>query len=106
ALPAPRAPGASATVRVRFTTLFPERYGPFGIADGRLAALDGWFPSLPTLAADGTWDLATPPRPLGVRGTLAAPADYEVFVGETLGPEPPAERFDFAVPAGSPPTLF
>ncbi len=29
-----------------------------------------------------------------------------MFVGETLGPEPPADRFDFDVPAGSPPTLF
>jgi len=106
ALPAPLAPGATTTVRVRFTTLFPERYGPFGIADGRIAALDGWFPSLPTLAADGTWDLATPPRPAHVKGTLAAPTEYEVFVGETLGPEPPAERLDFDVPAGSPPTLF
>ncbi len=106
ALAAPLAPGATVTVRTRFRTVLPERYGPFGIADGRVTALDGWFPSLPLLAADGTWDTATPPRPPGVKGTLQAPPDYKVFVGETLGPEPPAERFDFDVPAGSPPTLF
>jgi hypothetical protein len=93
-------------VRARFRTLFPERYGPFGSADGRFTALDGWFPSLPALGTDGAWDLATPPRPARVRGALRAPTGFDVFVGETLGPEPPADRFDFDVPAGSPPTFF
>jgi hypothetical protein len=105
-LATPLAPGATTTVRARFRTVFPERYGPFGSADGRFAALDGWFPSLPLLAPDGTWDTAPPPPPAHVRGTLRAPAGFEVFVGETLGPEPPADRFDFDVPAGSPPTFF
>lgn len=105
-LPTPLAPGATATVRARFRTLFPERYGPFGSADGRFTAIDGWFPALPTLAADGTWDTAIPPRPAPVRGDLRAPTGFKVFVGETLGPEPPADRFSFDVPAGSPPTFF
>jgi hypothetical protein len=105
-LPTALAPGASTTVRARFRTLVPERYGPFGSADGRFAALDGWFPALPVLGPDGTWDTATPPRPAHVRGTLEAPTGFKVFVGETLGPEPPADRFDFDVPAGSPPTFF
>ncbi len=105
-LATPLAPGATRTLRASFRTLLPERYGVFGTADGRVTALDGWFPTLPTLAADGTWDTATPPRPPGVKGTLRAPRSYKVFVGETLGPEPPAESFDFDVPPGSPPTLF
>ena len=105
-LPIPLAAGAAATVRARFRTVLPERYGPFGVADGRVIALDGWFPALPTLASDGAWDTAIPPRPANVKGHLRAPASYKVFVGETLGPEPPAESFDFEVPAGSPPTLF
>jgi hypothetical protein len=105
-LPAPLAPGAAATVRTRFRTVLPERYGPFGVADGRVTALDGWFPALPALAADGAWDVAIPPRPAAVKGHLRAPTSYKVFVGETLGSEPPAESFDFDVPAGSPPTLF
>lgn len=105
-LPAPLAPGASATLRARFTTTLPARYGVFGVADGRVTALDGWFPTLPALAAGGRWDPTTPTRPPGVKGRLRAPASYQVLVGETLGPEPPAERFDFDVPVGSPPTLF
>ncbi len=105
-LPVPLAPGASTTIQARFTTTLPERYGVFGTADGRVTALDGWFPALPMLAADGRWDPTTPPPPAGVKGNLRAPRSYQVFVGETLGPEPPAERFEFDVPAGSPPTLF
>ncbi len=106
ALPAALAPGATTTLRARFRTVLPERYGPFGVADGRLTALDGWFPSLPSLTPDGTWDTATPPRPASVRGRLRAPTSYQVFVGETLGPEPPAESFDFEIPAGAPPSLL
>ncbi len=105
-LPAPLAPGAAATLRLDFRTLLPERYGPFGVADGRVTAIDGWFPALPALAADGTWDVATPAPSASVRGRLRAPASYKVLVGETLGPEPPAESLDFDVPAGSPPALF
>ncbi len=106
ALPVPLAPGASAVLRADFRTVLPERYGPFGVADGRVTAVDGWFPTLPVLHADGTWDTVTPLPPAGVRGHLAAPASYKVLVGETLGPEPPATRFDFDVPPGSPPSLF
>ncbi|MCC6764307.1 MAG: hypothetical protein IT293_06560 [Deltaproteobacteria bacterium] len=106
ALPEPLPPGAAVAVRARFTTVMPERYGVFGVADGRVTALDGWFPMLPALAADGRWDPTVPTRPPGVRGRLRAPTSYQVLIGETLGPEPPAESFDFDVPAGSPPTLF
>jgi hypothetical protein len=105
-LATPLAPGATLSLRARFTTVLPERYGPFGIAEGRVTALDGWFPTLPARAVDGEWDPSIPVPPAHVTGTLQAPPSYEVFVGETLGPEPPSERFAFDVPTGSPPTLF
>lgn len=105
-LPAPLPRGAAAMVRMRFTTVLPERYGVFGVAEGRVTALDGWFPALPALAADGRWDPAIPTRPPGTRGRIRAPASYQVLIGETLGPEPPAESFAFDVPVGAPPTLF
>jgi hypothetical protein len=105
-LATPLAPRATLSMRVRFTTVLPERYGPFGIADGRVTALDGWFPTLPALVSDGRWNSAIPVPPAHVTGTLVAPPSYKVFVGETLGPEPPAESFAFDVPTGSPPTLF
>ncbi len=106
ALPAPLPSGAAATLRARFTTVLPERYGVFGVAEGRVTALDGWFPALPALGADGRWDPTVPVPPPGVRGRLEVPAPYQALIGETLGPEPPSTAVDFAVPAGSPPALF
>src|SRR5205085_11947054 len=33
-LPAPLPPGRSAMVRARFTSILPQRFGPFGVANG------------------------------------------------------------------------
>jgi hypothetical protein len=86
-LPAPLAPGDSVLVRAEFRTVLPERYGPFGIADGRVTALGGWFPMLAALHDDGAWDAGTPSRPMTVKGTLRAPRDWTVVLDRaTYGP--------------------
>jgi len=77
ALPAPLPPGAAATIRARFTTRVPLRFGTFGHFQDTLTAIGGWYPALAALAPDGAWML---------RG-LPPLADFEV----ALAAEPPLE---------------
>ncbi len=68
ALPAPLPPGASASLRVRFATAVPTRFGSFGEFDGMLTAVGGWYPSLAARRGDGTWEV----------DGLPAVADFDV----------------------------
>ncbi len=79
-LPAALAPGDAAVVWARFRTILPERYGPFGIAEGRLTALGGWFPILGPGARTEVWLSGTPL----VSGDLWVPADYTLALGRTV----------------------
>ncbi len=80
-LPAALLPGESMRLRARFRTVLPERYGPFGVAEGRVTALAGWFPFLPALAVDGTWDATAAAPPTCVYGHLRAPTANTVMLG-------------------------
>jgi surface antigen Omp85-like protein len=73
-LPAPLPPAASTRVTIRFETFVPDRYGSFGVADGMLTAIGGWYPYLAWLRPDGSWAL----------DTLPAAADFDV----RLTPDP------------------
>jgi hypothetical protein len=105
-LPEPLAPGERIVLRARFRTLLPERYGPFGVAEGRIAALGGWFPFAAALGADGRWDPATPPAPAAVAGRLVVPASHAVAVGATIAAPGHGGEIAFALPPGHPPTLL
>ena len=85
-LASPLAAGESGVVRAVFRTVLPERYGPFGVSEGRVVALGGWFPLLPALGADGAWQPATPPPPAEVSGKLRAPRSYTVVLGTEVHP--------------------
>ncbi|MBI4518626.1 MAG: hypothetical protein HY699_22745 [Deltaproteobacteria bacterium] len=71
----PLAPGATRSLRLRFRTVVPHRFGSFGEFDGQLTLIGGWYPYLAALSADGSWQLDAPP-PL---------ADFEVEL--SIAPE-------------------
>lgn len=89
-LAAPLAPGAELTLRLRFRTLLPVRFGPFGVVDGGVTALAGWMPFLPALAADGAWDPAGAPLAGTVAGRLEVPAEALVILDATVHEAAPA----------------
>ncbi len=83
-LPAPVAAGRWGVMRLAFRVALPERFGPFGVVDGRITALGGWFPTLAALTRDGGWDPAALPPPGDVRGELRAPPATTVAVGSAV----------------------
>jgi hypothetical protein len=85
-LPSALAPGESGVVRAVFRTVLPERYGPFGVSEGRVVALGGWFPQLAALGRYGAWQPATPPAPTEVSGKLRVPRSYAVVLGTEVHP--------------------
>lgn len=57
----PLAPGAKTTLQLTFTTKIPKKYGSFGRYLDAVTLNGGWYPYLPELNQDGTWDLQAPP---------------------------------------------
>ncbi|MBI3766866.1 MAG: hypothetical protein HY271_00050 [Deltaproteobacteria bacterium] len=84
-LPTALTSGATATLRVRFRTRLPERYGPFGITDGTVVALAGWYPLVAARDEHGAWEPPSAPEPSAVDGVLHAPAGYTVVAGGSIG---------------------
>ena len=58
---APLEPGAERTLKIRFRTEVPHRFGAFGEFERQLTLLGGWYPYLATLQEDGQWGLNSPP---------------------------------------------
>lgn len=94
-LPVALGRGESATVHARFRTLLPERYGPFGVTDGDVVALGGWYPLLAARDETGAWlpvpEEAAPATPLArdrldgrdragdpIEGVMRVPEGYTV----------------------------
>ena len=102
----PIAPGGRATVRARFRVVLPERFGPFGIVDGHVTALGGWFPTLPALARDGTWDPTSLPPLAAVHGELSAPADATIALGKDVIEAGHAATVPFAITGSAWPSLL
>ena len=79
-LPAPLAPGATATVRARFRTVLPERYGPFGVADGRVDRARRLVPGAAGARRRRHVGYRHPARVRrDVKGHLRAPTSYKVL---------------------------
>jgi hypothetical protein len=76
----PLPPGASVSLEADFTTRVPERFGGFGTFDGMLTALGGWYPYLPPLRADGSWEVEALPPPADFDVRLATDHPLEVLV--------------------------
>lgn len=73
-------PGASRTLTVRFRTVVPERFGPFGRFENQLTLAGGWYPYLPRLDADGTWRIDEPPPLADFDLHMRVPRGLEVVV--------------------------
>jgi len=58
---APLAPHGSRTLRLRFQTRVPYRFGSFGHFEDQLTLLGGWYPYLAGLDAAGVWQIDGPP---------------------------------------------
>jgi len=94
----PLSPGERATLSADFVTTIPERYGTFGLADGMLTALGGWYPAVAWLRPDGTWATDTLPAVADYDLHLQVPDDADVLVNGRFFPAP-AHTVAVRVPA-------
>lgn len=73
-------PGQQRTLTVRFRTVVPERFGPFGRFEDQLTLSGGWYPYLPRLAPDGIWRVDEPPPRADFDVNLRVPRGLELLV--------------------------
>jgi hypothetical protein len=73
-------PGAQRTVTVRFRTVVPERFGPFGRFENQLTLTGGWYPYLPRLDASGTWRVDEPPPMADFDVHVRLPRGLEIVI--------------------------
>lgn len=91
-LPAhPVPPGGRVVLTADFVTTIPQRYGTFGVADGMLTALGGWYPAVAALEPDGSWATEMLPRVADYDLTLRVPDDNDVLVNGRYFPAPRGE---------------
>lgn len=57
----PLEPESMMTLKLRFRTYVPHRYGTFGIFDEQLTMIGGWYPYLAALSEEGVWLTSAPP---------------------------------------------
>jgi len=80
ALPAPLAPGRTATIDIDFDTHLPRRFGGFGCVGLRCRLMGGFYPMPAQLGATG-FDLSAPPARAGrTRVTLRTPRALALVV--------------------------
>lgn len=106
ALPDPQPPGRDMTLRVRFRTRVPQRFGPFGRASGQLTLDGGFFPRPPP-QGEGGFLAASPPSPIAYELSLSVKRSGLIGVlngrVHRLGPRPvtlgvgTADRLSLAV---------
>lgn len=72
ALPRPVEPGGRVTLGVSFRTRIPERYGPFGCADGVCTLAGAWYPA-PAFLDERGWDLEARPARADVTVRVRSP---------------------------------
>ena len=71
-------------VRVRFRTIVPERYGPFGRTEYGMTAIGGWYPGLVARDANGNWQFERAPARTRVSAALTMDESRTLLLGDTV----------------------
>jgi len=80
------APGATRTLRLRFETSVPYRFGGFGHWDDQITMLGGWYPQLVPLDDGGNWQVGAPPPLADYDVTLTPASDVDVILNGRYAP--------------------
>ena len=76
--------GSRDSIRIRFRTTLPERYGPFGRTEYGLTAIGGWYPSLVARDEAGLWRFDRPPALTLTSAALTLDAERTVVLGDRV----------------------